>query len=602
VSELITRKQQEATANDHAVLSALAAAGDAGVTAGGLASLVTLAPRTTSEVVSRLVTRGLACRAGRRRIWATAAGRSEAGSGTVGLAPALDVALACLPAEALRAFARLQLAAVPARWHLAGEHDIGWSGFIALGPTKTGKTSIAQLVCRVYGVKELSAIKAAFRETPGSLVGRREKDGGSATGWRAEPSPALELPYLCIDEWDKASREVQAAAGGLLLGDSADELEGERVKIRPTVYVTLNTGRDGLRALHGAHVRRSVVLDTTPLRPLLADIDEDMRRLFGGEAPIPRLRLDRSKPAPALPDELRNLLRSELRAGLTQEGWQHTDVEPLARVALGRVALTSGVDLERAVLATALDYLTCAATLGHTLPGFASHLAGKLGAGALMPDAGAAEEELEHRRTAQASREHKAATARLAFRADRERAAATALAARDAMGRAQDPDRQAIASALTTAAEDLRAARTSEALENAVLVTLPYIKQAQAWMIDRDKALEESARLSADRRRQRERESDARRAQRNQSTRTRRPVAPRGSQASPTSADLPAALASALGSLRPSRASARASSPARAKLGVCPTCATGAKWRMDDHWNGKCPGCQNHLVPVGTPQ
>jgi len=86
-------------------------------------------------------------------------------------------------------------------------------------------------------------------------------DRASPTGYRVERSPALELPYLCIDEYDKSPREVRTAAGALLLGTSVAELEGELVTVRPTVYVTLNTGRDGLGALHDAYVRRSVVID-----------------------------------------------------------------------------------------------------------------------------------------------------------------------------------------------------------------------------------------------------------------------------------------------------------------------------------------------------
>ena len=101
--------------------------------------------------------------------------------------------------------------------------------------------------------------------------------------------------------------------------------------------------------------------------------------------PIPRLSLESIKPPmPALPGELRRLLHFELRAGPTEDGGQHSDVEPLARIALGRAALTGG-PLEQAVLATVLDYLTCAATLHHTRPGFADRLARRLGVrGALV--------------------------------------------------------------------------------------------------------------------------------------------------------------------------------------------------------------------------
>ena len=179
-------------------------------------------------MVARSEERGLARRDGKRRVWATDAGRGEAGAGVpdVGLAPALDAAIGCFPTEAQRGFVRLQLAAVIARWHLAGEYSTGWPGFIAIGDSKTGKTAVASLVARVYGLSELQAIRSAFRET--------------ATGWRVERSPTLALPYLCIHEWLRASRELQAAAGGLLLGATADELESERFEIAPTVYITMN--------------------------------------------------------------------------------------------------------------------------------------------------------------------------------------------------------------------------------------------------------------------------------------------------------------------------------------------------------------------------
>ncbi len=390
--ELAARSREARAMNDRAVLAILAAVGDAGVMPGReLAERAGLPARTCARALGRLVDRGLARRDGKRRAWATDAGRSEAGAGAPGLAlaPALEAAIDCLPAEALRAFARLQLAAVPARWHLASQYPSGWTGFIALGPTKTGKTSTAQLVCRVYGLEEVRTIKVAQHETPGSLFARRHREPG---GYRVERSPLLELPYACVDEWDKAPAQLRAASGALLLGNASAELEGERIAIRPTVYVTLNTGRRGLEELQEAHVRRSVVLDTAPLRPLLADLDEEIARLFT-QTPIPRLALGRIRPpASSLSAPLRKLLRAALRAGLTDEGWQSADVEPLARVVLGRAALTDG-PLEQAALATAFDYLTCAATLGQTRHGYAAELAPRLDPGALVPDPAAAQQQ-----------------------------------------------------------------------------------------------------------------------------------------------------------------------------------------------------------------
>jgi hypothetical protein len=406
--ELAARSRRQAAENDDVVLRVLVRAGDAGLRPGlELADLAGLAPRTASEVVGRLVARGLAKRDGKRRVWPTVAGQVEAGAGMPGvsLLPALDSAVACFPVEGLRATVRLQLAAVVARWHLAGEYPTGWGGFVAGGPTKTAKTSVAQFVCRVYGLDERRVIRVLQDETPGTILGRRLRDSDSPTGFRLGSPPLLDLCYVTLDEFEKAPPDVKAAAGLLLLGSTTAEHEGELRTIRPLVYVTLNSARDGLRELHAAHVRRSVVVDTGPLRPLLIDVDLDMAQLFDGSGRIPRLSLEQLKPPlTALPPDLWRLLRDELRAGLTEDGWALSDTEPLARIALGYAALTRG-DPEQAVLAVAFNALSCASTLGHTVAGYIDRLGPRLAGGALLPDAGGAEEQQRQLATLRRSRE-----------------------------------------------------------------------------------------------------------------------------------------------------------------------------------------------------
>jgi hypothetical protein len=403
-STLGARSRAIGEANDRKVLQVLVSAGPAGVRAGrDLADLADLRPRTTTAAVARLVEQRLAKRHGNKRVFATPAGRSQVGAGLPGLslAPALETAIACFPAEAMRAFVRLLLSAVVARWHLADEYDSGWPSFISLGDTKTGKTAIARFVGAVLGLDRLRAIVDAQRETRGSLIGRRVQDGA---GWRVERSPILDLPFVCIDEWDKGPQALQAAAGGLLMGDTVDELEGARYELRPTVYVTFNPSEKGIADLHAAWVRRSVVLDTTPLLPLLDDLDDHMWRLLrSGEIAIPQLQLEQLRPpASSLPDELWQMLRAELRAGLTEDGLRHSDVEPLALIALGRAALADA-SLEQAVLATAYDYLVVASTVGQARDDYHERLMDRLSAGALAPDPAAAQRQrqrLQKRRIA----------------------------------------------------------------------------------------------------------------------------------------------------------------------------------------------------------
>lgn len=125
-----------------------------------------------------------------------------------------------------------------------------------------------------------------------------------------------------------------------------------------------------------------------------------------------------------MPEQLRRLLRDELRAGLTEQGWARSDVESLARIALGRAALTSA-PLQQAVLATVLYYLTCAATLGYARQGFAGRLAPRLGArGALVPDPRAADAEAGQRQAVERDRRRRTAAERLQFEYAREWAAA----------------------------------------------------------------------------------------------------------------------------------------------------------------------------------
>jgi DNA-binding MarR family transcriptional regulator len=600
-NDLAARSVERAAVNDRLVLAAVLEAGELGIRPGGeLAARAGLPERTVREVLFRLEARRLVRREGKRRVWATDAGRSEAGAEAprLSLAPTLDAALACLPAEALRAFTRLTLSAIPARWHLASRYPTGWGGFIALGPTKTGKTSIAALACRVYGIDALAAIKVAQYESPGSLFARRLREG---PGFRVERSPLLGLPFVCVDEWDKASRDLRAAAGGLLLGNATAELEGERLVIRPTVYVTLNTGHAGLAVLQEAYVRRSVVLDTSPLAHLLVDIDEGMARLFGGQVAIPHLHLTHVRPpAPALPGEVRAMLRAELRNGLNDDGWAHVDVEALARISLGRGALTGG-ELEQAALATATDYLSCAATIGHAKPEAAARLASRLlDDGALAPDPASEQAEFERRRKLAADRQLAAERARLKFVDARSRAAATTIKARDAMGRTRDVERQSIAAALTEAAERIKSSRGPEALRRAWQAASPHIEQAQRWIAARDAADAAKKRAAEQARHQRDLERAVRAPRRRadpNSQPVRRPR--RHGPLSPPDDPPPPTLAAALESMR--RRAARVSPAAtagRTLVGKCPKCGRVSYMYA---FNGRCGHCNLPLVPTSCP-
>lgn len=265
-------------------------------------------------------------------------------------------ALARLPAEH-HAFLRLLCDAVVARRALWSVHRSNWPGFVLLGPSKTGKTLLAELLCRRFGLDPATHIRVLPRETPGSIWGRRGSEPGGA--WHFAPAPLLALPFAAFDEYDKASAELQRAAHAYLQGDSYFATEEEKAWVQATPLAILNADR-GTAVLPDPYLRRSVVLDTTPLVETTADIDEVARALLGVQ--LERVAADVAPPEPALPEQARTLLRTGLRAALTDRGWRRVDAEPIARLALGRWATNPAGGADQAAFSVAADYLLCTAT------------------------------------------------------------------------------------------------------------------------------------------------------------------------------------------------------------------------------------------------
>jgi len=66
-------------------------------------------------------------------------------------------------------------------------YPAGWPGFISLGPTRTGKTSIASLVCCVYGVEEVRAINVDLPSRCGAETEVRSHEAcGRSVQWPFE--------------------------------------------------------------------------------------------------------------------------------------------------------------------------------------------------------------------------------------------------------------------------------------------------------------------------------------------------------------------------------------------------------------------------------
>jgi hypothetical protein len=266
-----------------------------------------------------------------------------------------------------RAFLELLLSTIVARHHLHAARPGPFVGFMAIGETGTGKSALADAACAVLGLDPLDVTRLADQETERSLLGRREKradvDGG---GWTFEPASLTALPFVFLDEFDKAEAPVRTAAMRLFQGQSVVVVEGERITLAPTPMLGANPPRrsiDRLEQLRPEYRRRSVVLDAgyavsqrAQLRAALADH-------------TPPARPPRPLQALVLPERLPHGCRSVLRSVeqlLTEDGLAllpnpHRDLEA---VALGRAALLgAGADLGLATWSTAVAFLTVASTV-----------------------------------------------------------------------------------------------------------------------------------------------------------------------------------------------------------------------------------------------
>lgn len=521
MASLIEQKEAERERSDALALAVLVDAGDEGARTAEVEARAGLNPKTAGRALARLKDAGLATREGERGRWfISPAGRIQAGAGVAALdlSPALTAAVELLPSEAHKAFVRLLISAVVARHHLLEHHPDGWGGFVALGPTQTAKTTLAHFVCDVFGLDHVRAVRLVQSETPASLLGQRTTETGGRRTF--EPSPLLDEPFLCLDELDKArAGELKAAALKLLQGDAAQELEGDRFGIRPTVMVCFNARPDQLTAMVGeAYVRRSAVLDTTPLAPLLLEVATVVRRIRRpGTVPSIDLRAY-VPPAAELAEELWQQLHALLGRELTAEGRALADVEAISRWVLGRAPFVGG-DLELATLATAFDYLTTAATVGHAREGYAQRLRAELGADALLlPDTGAVAAEGDQRARAARDGRQRNLDEQLQLSAAHEQLRAVIDAGRKPLLRQTDPEARAVAQALKRALDELAVRKSAAGLEEVLESAKPWLERGARWVqqheAERARAGQEAEQRRRDAAQQREYERQAKAAQR----------------------------------------------------------------------------------------
>ncbi len=272
----------------------------------------------------------------------------------------LDEALSMWPYRH-RAFLELLLSAVVARHHLVDVRGPHLGGFMAIGATGTGKSSMGRVACHLLGLDPVDHTLLVPEQTEGSVRGRREL---TAEGWSFSPAPATSLPLVIFDEFDKADESVRRAVFPYFHGEVDVSWEGRRFRYLPVPLIAANPARgDRYGHLKDEYRRRSVVLDTGETRAAVPGLDENLRAFYDDERWRGLLRLDAlAPPAAELPAGFRNMM-STLRHVLLPEGVDlFCGPRALELAALGRAGLL-GADSDSAwadaVVATAHDYVAC---------------------------------------------------------------------------------------------------------------------------------------------------------------------------------------------------------------------------------------------------
>ena len=291
--------------------------------------------------------------------------------------PKLKKLIGMLPTELHRALFRLLLSGVIAKYHLSDIFDDGYPAFILGGETKSFKTALANVVCRLLGLKPEESIYPLFTAIAGEFGVRRFRT--KEQKFTIAASPLFRQPFVCLDEFDKVTdRDTRRNILFFLDGRRKFTVEGEIVENRVCTLVTLNIkiGKDGIErfGVPTPYIRRSIVADTEHVRVELRDVDLVAKRIFEmkdfPKIILSRLRLVHTELSNDVSKCLRNLLMNS-----TDEAFQSLiDTRPLAILTLGRSALLDG-DVREAMYQTLWDRLVCLESLGGTLAGWREKVA-----------------------------------------------------------------------------------------------------------------------------------------------------------------------------------------------------------------------------------
>ncbi len=287
--------------------------------------------------------------------------------------PKLKKVIDMLPTGLHRAFSRLLVSGIIAKYYLANAYDDGYPAFILGGETKGFKTALAKVVCRLLGLKPEENIYPLFSAIAGEYGVRRFRMKGN-DHYSIAASPLFKQPFICLDEFDKVTdRDTKRNVLFLLDGRRKFGAEGETVENRVCTMVTLNTkiGKEDIKrfGIPDPYIRRSIVADTEHVRMELRDVDLVAKKIFEMKD-FPRINLDKLRIAcTKLPDDVFNCLRDLLMNCTNEEFQGLVDTMPLVILTLGCSALLNG-DVWEAMFQTLWDRLICLESLGGTVAGW----------------------------------------------------------------------------------------------------------------------------------------------------------------------------------------------------------------------------------------
>ena len=284
--------------------------------------------------------------------------------------PGLKKLIDMLPSTLHRAFFRLAICGVIAKYLLFQIYDDGYPGFIMGGRTRGFKTALGNVLCRVFGLRPEKNIYPLYLATPGEFGVRRLRSKAKR-GFDFSESPYFNESFMVFDEFDKVGdKDIKRNVLFFLDGRAQFAVEGKSIQNHACTMVTLNTNlrKEGLErfGIPEPYIRRCVVADTEYVEAELQNVDLVAKDIFElkdfPRINLKRLQINRTK----LNDGEFNSLRNLLMACTQDEFKRLVDTRPLEILALGRSALLGG-DVRESIYQTLWDRLICLESLGGTV-------------------------------------------------------------------------------------------------------------------------------------------------------------------------------------------------------------------------------------------